>query len=324
MVFVDEAVIHIQSGNGGKGCESYYKRTDKKFVPTGGDGGKGGDIIVRADRNMSTLYSFKFNKHFCAESGHQGSGNQKKGKDGADIVIRVPCGTTVLEKNEKLLIRDLVYEGDEVVALRGGKGGLGNHHHGRAATPGESGQGFEIVLSLTLNADIFIVGSPNSGKSLLLNYLTASKAKSESYPFSTKVPQLGIYQTQDFETLTLCELPPIVEGSHRGKGLGSQFLKHLARAKFMFLMLDPFQDAFDAKSGYNHLLREISAFNPEFASIPHFVVISKSDEPSVKKSFETKKMNFPCRFFLISAKTGEGINSLMQEVQKVIFHGKLS
>ena len=180
MIFVDEVTIYIQSGSGGKGCESYFKRTDKKLVPTGGDGGKGGDIIIRADRNINSLYAFRFNKHYHAESGHQGGGNQKTGKNGADLIIRVPCGTTILDKHEGLVIRDLIHEGDEVIALRGGEGGRGNHHHGREATPGENGSSLEMVLSLTLNADIFLVGDPNSGKSLLLNYLTGSRAKSES------------------------------------------------------------------------------------------------------------------------------------------------
>ncbi len=319
MIFVDEIVIHIQSGNGGKGCESYYRRTDKKMVPTGGDGGEGGDIIIRADRNATNLYSFRFNKHYRAESGHHGSGNQMKGRDGADLMIRVPCGTTILNKKDHLLIRDLVHDGEEVVVLRGGRGGMGNSHHGREATLGKNGQSLEVVLNLKIHADIFLVGNPNSGKSLLLNYLTHAKAKSETYPFSTKAPQLGIYETSDFRTLTLCELPPIVRGSSKGKGLGNQFLKHLARARLIFLMLDPFQDDFDLVSGYNDLNAEILAFDPALAAIPHFLVVSKMDIPQVKERFEHRKVNISCLFFLISAQTGNGIDSLMKEAERLVF-----
>jgi len=318
LIFVDEVMIHIQSGNGGKGCESFYRRTDKKFVPTGGDGGKGGDIIFRAVRNMTSLYSFKFNPQHRADSGQLGGGNQKTGRNGKDLVVFVPCGTTIFNKADHLLIRDLVHEGDEVVALRGGRGGMGNQHHGKAATPGEPGQSMDLVLSLKLRADIFLIGSPNSGKSRLLNYLTGSKAKSEAYPFATKSPQLGIFQTPDYRSLLLCELPSLVSGSSQGKALGNQFLKHLARARLLFLMLDPFQDAFDPVAGYNELLEEIRAFNPEFAAIPHFLVISKIDRPEVSESLTKKKLNVPCPVFKISAETGLGIEALMQGAEKKI------
>lgn len=319
MIFVDEVVIHIRSGNGGKGCESYFRRTDKKFVPTGGDGGRGGDVIIRADRNLTNLYQFKFNPEYRADSGQLGGGNQKTGRDGEDLIIRVPCGTTVFNKTEKLLIRDLVNEGDEVVAVKGGRGGIGNQHHGKTATPGESGQWLDVVLSLKLKADIFLVGSPNSGKSRLLNYLTGSKAKSEHYPFATQSPQLGTFETADYRSILLCELPSLVSGSSRGKALGNQFLKHLARARLLFLMLDPFQDAFDPVAGYNALLQELRAFNPEFTAIPHFLVIGKMDRPEVSQLLEKKKINVSCPVFKISAETGAGIEPLMQEAEKRVF-----
>ena len=320
MVFVDEVVIRIQSGDGGKGCESYFKRSDKKMVPTGGDGGKGGDVIIRADRNVTTLYPYRLNPYCKAESGHPGSGNQKKGRDGSQLVILVPCGTTVLNKVDRLLVRDLVHEGDEVTALRGGRGGIGNHHHGRLATPGEPCQSLEVILSFKLRADIFLVGSPNSGKSMLLSRLTGSKVKSETYPFSTKTPQLGTYETHAFRTVTLCELPPLVSGSSQGRGLGNQFLKHLGRAGLVFIMLDAFQDAFDPESSYNQLLAEIRAFDPEYESIPHFVVIGKKDIPSVQEFFEKGKVKFPCPSFWISAQTGEGVEDLMKAAEKAVFH----
>lgn len=319
MNFIDEVTIYIQSGRGGKGCESYFRRTDKKLVPNGGDGGRGGNVVIRADRNETSLYSFRFNKHFRAESGHPGSSNQKKGRDGEDLVIRVPCGTVIYSKADRLMIRDLAREGDEVMALRGGKGGLGNHHHGRMATSGEGAQGLDIVMSLKLAADVFLIGSPNAGKSLLLNFLTGAKAKSEGYPFSTQSPQLGIFETKDYRSISLCELPSLIKGSAKGKALGNQFLKHLARARLLFLMLDPSVDAFDPLSGYNELMDEISAFAPEYRSIPHFLLLSKIDLPDVKEKVSGMKANVPCPRFLISGKTGEGLESLMEAAQALIF-----
>ena len=317
-MFVDEIIIHIQSGSGGKGCESYYRRTDKKFVPTGGDGGKGGDVIIRADRNVTSLYSFRFNPLFRADSGQLGGGNQKTGRNGQDVVILVPCGTSVFNKAGHLLIRDLLNEGDEVIALRGGRGGIGNQHHGKMATPGEPGQSLDVVLDLKVKADIFFVGSPNSGKSRLLNYLTGSKAKSEAYPFATKSPQLGIFETADYKTFVLCELPSLVSGSSKGKALGNQFLKHLSRARLLFLMVDPFQSDFDAAAGYNELIEELKAYNPDFAGIPHFLLINKMDTPEASEAVK-KKVNVPCPVFRISAETGAGIEMLMKEAEKRIF-----
>lgn len=317
MTFVDEISIFIQSGDGGKGCESFFRRTDKKMVPNGGDGGDGGDVIIRADRNVTGLYSFRFYQKYRAGSGSHGSSNLKKGRDGKDLLILVPCGTTVLNKQDHLLIRDLVQEGDEVIALRGGRGGKGNGHHGKLAQPGQKGQVMDVIFNLRLNADIFLVGFPNSGKSMLLNCLTGSKAKSEPYPFSTLSPQLGMFETPDFENLSLCELPSIVKGSSRGKGLGNQFLKHLERARLIFLMADPFQDAFNLKSAYNDLLAEISARNPGWASLPHFLVVGKRDLPETKERVGPLG-DLPCPVFFVSAATGEGTGELMEEAQKVL------
>jgi len=320
VIFVDEVTVRIFAGSGGKGCESYYRRTDRKMVPNGGDGGKGGDVILRADRNVMSLYPFVLNKHYQAESGHQGSSNQKKGRDGGALILRVPCGTTVFSKQEHLLIRDLLSDQEEVTVLKGGRGGTGNAHYGREATPGERGGDLEISLSIRLNADIFFVGVPNSGKSSLLKQLTHSKVKVESYPFSTRVPHLGTYETPDFKTLVLCELPALIPGASKGKGLGNHFLKHLERAKLVFLMLDPLKDGFDPELDYNNLREEIIAFNAEYANLPYWVVIGKEDEPQVKEFFKNYKETFPVPCFFISTQSGKGIDFLMTEALKRLSH----
>lgn len=313
MIFIDEVTVQVRAGSGGKGCESYFRRTDRKMVPNGGDGGKGGDVIVRADRNVTSLYPFILNKHYQAESGHQGSSNQKKGRDGKNLILRVPCGTTVFNKPENLLIRDLVSDEEEVVVLKGGRGGTGNAHYGREATEGERGGNLDITLSVRLSADIVFVGAPNSGKSSLLRYLTHSKVKAESYPFSTQAPHLGIYETTDFKTMTLCELPALIPGSSKGKGLGNHFLKHLERARLVFLMLEPLKDGFDPEMDYNNLREEIAAFNTEYANIPHVVVIAKEDDPMVEEFFRNHKAEFPVPCFFISTQSGKGVDALMRE-----------
>lgn len=312
MIFIDEVTVQVSSGRGGKGCESFFRRTDRKMVPNGGDGGKGGDIILRADRNETSLYCFLLNKHFQAGPGDHGSSNQKTGRDGKDLIIRVPCGTTIFNEDEHLLIRDLASDGEEVVVVRGGRGGRGNAHQGREATPGQPGQDLRIRLSVHIPADIFIVGWPNSGKSSLLTCTTHSKAKCEPYPFSTRHPQLGIYQTEDFRNVTLCELPALIPGSSKGKGLGNHFLKHLERARMMILMLDPQREGFDLKEDYNHLLEEIRLFNAQYAEIPHLVAVAKGDDPEVKAMLKKKK-KLPVPWYLISTQTKEGVEVLIKK-----------
>ncbi|MBI4970570.1 MAG: 50S ribosome-binding GTPase [Candidatus Omnitrophica bacterium] len=210
-MFIDSAKIKIKSGDGGKGCESYFRRTDKKTVPNGGDGGDGGDVIIQADRNESSLQFYLYRPIFEAAKGDGGSSNQMSGKKGASLILKVPCGTSIYNASNQFLIRDLSNHGDQVIAAKGGHGGAGNDRV-RLATAGKPGEEFEIFLDYTLVADIFLVGTPNSGKSALLRAITGSKVKSETYPFSTRTPQLGTYETEKYDRLTICELPALERG----------------------------------------------------------------------------------------------------------------
>ncbi|MCS7179927.1 MAG: GTPase ObgE, partial [bacterium] len=246
--FVDEAEIYIRSGKGGDGCIAFRR---EKFVPKGGpwggDGGKGGDIIFKAVKNKKTLLDFHFQKHFYAENGKPGSSNNKKGKDGDDLIIEVPCGTIIKEikDGEEKILADLVKEGDYIIAAKGGKGGLGNTHFKsstnqtpRIATKGERGEEKIIKLELKLIADVGIIGYPNSGKSTLLSKISKARPKIADYPFTTLEPNLGLVDLGDFRSFVVADIPGLIEGASKGKGLGIKFLKHIERTKILLHLLD--------------------------------------------------------------------------------------
>ncbi|MBI4394979.1 MAG: 50S ribosome-binding GTPase [Candidatus Omnitrophica bacterium] len=316
MIFIDEVTIVVRSGQGGRGCESFIKRADHKRIPNGGDGGDGGDVILRADPQTGDLFALKSKRIFEAEGGGAGTRNNKYGRKGSDRVVKVPCGTTIFNKKDHLLIRDLVHSGEEVIAVKGGKGGYGNHA-GYSATQGGASQELELLISFKIIADIFLVGLPNSGKTTLLKRLTGAGVLETEYPFATKSPQMGTYRSQ-FNRLRICELPAIYQASGEGRGLGTHFLKHLERAQLIFLVLDP-QSEFstDLESGYNIVIDTIRHYNPAFAEIPRFLVVNKSD--LLPKGAEKQKL-FPAkeRVFFISAKSGTGVSRLMSAAQKFL------
>lgn len=315
---IDEVTVTVKAGNGGKGCESNIRLSNYKFLPTGGEGGRGGSVIMRADSNVSTLRQFIFNKRFFAEAGEPGGSSRKKGRKGNDLTISVPPGTAVFRKDKRLLVRDLVGAGDEVLLAEGGKGGMGNEG-GKDAQPGETKDPIELILTWKIPAEVFIVGLPNAGKSKLLNRLARTHAKEESYPFTTKNPELGVYPTSDFLQVHLCELPALYKESVHGRGVGIDFLKHLSRAKLLFLILDPLNAfATTLAEGHQILLEVLEAYDKSFLEIPRVVIVNKMDLPEVRKKIEEENFHPVEPIFLISAQTGEGIEALMRyAVQKV-------
>lgn len=281
--FVDYVKIWAASGNGGSGSTHLHR---EKFVakggPDGGDGGRGGHIIIRANKNLWTLIHLKFKTHIKAEHGGHGSKNRSTGKDGEDQVIEVPLGTLVRDADTDEILFELTENGEERILVEGGKGGLGNWHF-RSATnqtprysqPGIPGQEGWFRLELKILADVGLVGFPNAGKSTLLSVLTSAKPKIADYPFTTLKPNLGIVQYRDFQSFVMADIPGIIEGAAEGKGLGHRFLRHIERNAILLFMISA--DSLDIQNEYEILLNELKKHNPELLDKQRILAISKSD-----------------------------------------------
>ena len=281
--FVDYVKIYCRSGKGGRGS-SHFRR--EKYIPRGGpdggDGGRGGHVILKGNRNYWTLLHLKFSRHILAGHGEGGTGKHCHGKDGADQIIEVPCGTVVFDGETGEFICDVTEHGQEVILLSGGKGGLGNSHFKTAtnqapryAQPGEPYQERRIILQLKLLADVGLVGFPNAGKSTLLSVVSAAKPKIANYPFTTLEPNLGIVSYRDNCSFVMADIPGIIEGASEGKGLGLRFLRHIERNSLLLFLVPA--DADDIKKEYEILLNELIKYNPELTDKKKILAISKSD-----------------------------------------------
>ena len=281
--FVDYVKIYSRSGKGGRGS-SHFRR--EKYIPRGGpdggDGGRGGHVILRGNRNYWTLLHLKFSRHILAGHGGCGSGKLCHGKDGEDKIIEVPCGTVVFDGETGEFICDVTRHGQEIILLKGGKGGLGNNNFKTAtnqapryAQPGEPYQERRIVLQLKLLADVGLVGFPNAGKSTLLSVVSAAKPKIANYPFTTLEPNLGIVSYRDNCSFVMADIPGIIEGASEGKGLGLRFLRHIERNSLLLFLVPA--DADDIKKEYEILLNELIKYNPELIDKKKVLAISKSD-----------------------------------------------
>ena len=281
--FVDYVRLNLKSGNGGKGSVHLHR---EKFItkggPDGGNGGRGGHIIVRANPNLWTLYSFKFSRHFAAGHGGDGSKNRSSGAQGNDVYIDVPLGTVVKNLNTETVICEMVESNQEFILLEGGKGGLGNwnfksstNQTPRYAQPGIPGQELEIILELKVLADVGLVGFPNAGKSTLLSVMTAAKPKIADYEFTTLKPNLGIVPYRDFQSFVMADIPGIIEGAAEGKGLGHYFLRHIERNSVLLFMIPA--DTHDVRKAFDILMGELRTYNPELIDKDYVVVLSKSD-----------------------------------------------
>ena len=316
MPFVDQAKIFVKAGCGGKGCNSsYWDRHLRHPRPDGGNGGKGGDIIIVADSKLRTLLDFKYNRHFKSQKGSHGGSQKKQGRAGDDYFISVPAGTILKEVATGRIIRDFKKTGEKVLVAQGGTGGKGSAFSS-CVTDGQLGEEREISLELRLIADIGIIGFPNSGKSTLISKISNATPKVAGYPFTTKDPVLGIIHTEDY-SISIADLPGIIEGAHEGKGLGFRFLKHALKTKFFIHLIDiAGVDGRDPKEDYNGLNNELKFYNRELILKPQIIVANKIDLSRAKRNLEYFKKAVKKKVYSISALTGEGIEEMLKAIIK--------
>jgi len=282
-MFVDRVLVRVEAGTGGSGQTSFSR---EKYVPMGGpdggDGGRGGDVIVRADRNLTTLLDYTYRDSWKAERGQHGEGSNRTGRSGEDVVLPVPPGTIIRDSDSKALVGEVLEHGDELQVAKGGRGGKGNaffvtatHQSPREWQPGEEGQIRTLELELKLIADVGLVGQPNAGKSTLLSVISAARPKIADYPFTTLSPNLGVVPLSDHRSFVVADIPGIIEGAHEGKGLGLQFLRHIERTRLLAFLIPI--DALDWQAELDQLRHEIASYSAELAAKPFCVVFSKLD-----------------------------------------------
>lgn len=315
--FIDYVKILCRSGKGGAGSRHFYRaKYVPKGGPDGGDGGRGGHIILRGNPNMWTLLPLRYRRHIFAGNGQSGSGGRSFGKDGEDVIVDVPCGTVVFDAETGEYLCEVTEPGLEVKLLRGGRGGLGNWHFKSAtnrtpryAQPGEPAVERSVILELKLLADVGLVGFPNAGKSTLLSALSAARPKIADYPFTTMEPQLGIVSYRDNRSFVMADIPGIIEGASEGKGLGLRFLRHIERNAVLLFIVPA--DADDISEQYRVLSRELEQFNPQLADKPRVLAISKSDmlDDELMAEIESTLPEGVPHIF-ISAVTGLGLTEL--------------
>jgi GTP-binding protein len=328
-MLIDNVKITVKSGDGGNGCVSFRR---EKFVPrggpNGGDGGKGGDLIFLADNSLATLIDFRYKRIYKAENGKHGSGGDKTGRNGEDLIIRVPCGSIIKDADANIILADLVNDGDTFIAAKGGKGGRGNAHFAtstnqtpRNAEPGVKGKEIVIEIELKLIADVGLVGLPNAGKSTLISKISAAKPKIADYPFTTIQPNLGIVRYKEFNSFVVADIPGLIEGAHLGKGLGIRFLKHIERTKVLLFLIDstllPGKE--NKKEDYEILRNELELYDKNLLEKPQMICFSKVDALSDEQKKELKKIKFgnPKKripVIQISAVSGENLPKLIDEL----------
>ena len=322
-MFVDYAQIEVKAGDGGDGHVSFrHEKYVPKGGPDGGNGGKGGDILVVADENMSTLLDFRYKKIFRADPGGRGQKKDRTGIDGADLLIKLPPGTIIRDLASGEILADLKPEDPPIIIAEGGRGGRGNatfktstNQTPRKATPGKPGKRRLLELELKLLADVGLVGFPNAGKSTLLARISDARPKIADYPFTTKVPNLGIVKTGDFKSMVVADIPGIIEGAHDGKGLGLEFLRHIQRTRALVFVIECV--AAEPEVQLNMLRAELGLYDPSLLDKPAIVALNKIDllDQEGREIFR----HLPAEWFKISAATGENIDQLLKAVIKKLF-----
>ncbi|MDZ4242552.1 MAG: GTPase ObgE [Candidatus Omnitrophota bacterium] len=321
-MFVDEARIQIQAGDGGKGCESFYKDNFTRHPRRdGGDGGKGGDIVLVADSRIHTLMDFRFRQHHKAERGGHGSSKGSKGKAGRECLLRVPVGTIIRDDETGLIIRDLAVTGERVIVAKGGKGGRGNMSKRPVSAPGK-GEVKTIHLELKLIADVGIIGFPNAGKSTLISNISKVQSKIANYPFTTRQPILGVVET-DSVRFTVADLPGLIEGAHEGPGLGIKFLKHAERTKILLHLIDMAgSEGRDPIEDFEQINQELELYSDVFFRKEKVVVANKMDLDSARENLKRFKKKYRGKVLAISAVNKNGLAELVDALAVIIEKSK--
>ncbi len=326
--FVDYVKICCRSGNGGPGSTHLHRDIlTSRGGPDGGDGGRGGHIILRGNAQLWTLLHLKYKKHVIAGHGETGSKSNSTGADGKDVILDVPLGTIARDAETQEVHCEITEDGQEITLLKGGRGGMGNSHFKsstqqtpRYAQPGEPGQSIWKILELKVLADVGLVGFPNAGKSTLLSVVSAAKPEIANYPFTTLVPNLGIVPYRDHRSFVMADIPGIIEGAHEGKGIGLRFLRHIERNSVLLFLLPA--DADDIAEEYRILLNELKQFNPELLDKDRIIAISKSDmlDDELKKEISASLGDLPHQYF--SSVSQEGLTELKDKIWKTLNPGK--
>jgi GTP-binding protein len=326
-MFVDRVTIEVQGGRGGNGCVSFRR---EKYVPLGGpdggDGGDGGSVIVVARNGVNNLASLAHHRFWRAGSGSHGSGANKQGRSAEDLVIEVPPGTLLIDAKGGFVLKDLVHEGDQVVAAHGGAGGKGNAHFKsstnrapRDSTPGGEGERRELLLELKVIADVGLLGKPNAGKSTLLSRLTRARPAIADYPFTTRQPNLGIVNIDGDRQFVMADIPGLIEGASAGAGLGHEFLRHIERAGILIHLVEPLpMDGTDPLENYRVIRGELSQYDERLAERPEILVVSKAELPGVEEVRDLLAKESGREVLLISAVTGQGLNQLVRQADALL------
>jgi GTP-binding protein len=325
-VFVDRAVIEVAAGTGGSGAEAFRRETGvPRGGPSGGDGGKGGDIVLRADAQLTTLLDYSYRRQYRAERGQHGEGSNRTGRSGEDLVLRVPPGTVAWDDETGDLLGELLEDGESVAIARGGRGGRGNarfksstNQAPRRWEPGEEGEERRVRLELKLIADVGLVGEPNAGKSTLLSVVTAARPKVAAYPFTTLEPNLGVVELSGFRTFVVADIPGIIEGAHEGKGLGHQFLRHVERTRVLLVLIPV--DAEDPQAEYDRLRAELEAYSADLARTPFLVGLSKTDLLPPGEPAPGVEAEGALGTFAFSAVSQSGISALLERLWEASRH----
>lgn len=322
-MFIDYAKISVKSGSGGNGAVAFRR---EKYVPkggpAGGNGGNGGNVIFVAERNLSTLLDLQYKRIYAADNGAPGGNSLKDGKTGKDIIIKVPVGTLIKDEESGEVLSDLDEVGKEFIACKGGKGGKGNSNFAtptnqtpRFAENGKPGEEKNLILELKLIADVGLVGFPNAGKSTLISVISEAKPKIADYPFTTLEPNLGIVRYKDFKSITVADIPGIIEGAHLGKGLGLKFLRHIERTRVLLLLIDITSE--DYAADYKTLTGELSKYSKVLGKKKKIVALTKADliDPDELKKFRKKKIaGYSGKILIFSSATKFGLEELLDEL----------